>query len=65
MLEKEGNCSCLVLGQTVHSHSIFWSSVPLKVMRKEIIQNIQISFSAVAEYMEWNLEYADNTPNEI
>jgi hypothetical protein len=34
-------------------------------MRKEIIQNIQISFSAVAEYMEWNLEYADNTPNEI
>jgi hypothetical protein len=32
------------------SHSIFFSSVPLKAVKKKIILNIQVSYGAVAEY---------------
>jgi hypothetical protein len=32
---------------------------------EKLIPNIRISFSAVAEYTEWNFAYADNTWNEI
>ncbi len=55
---------CLVLGQTVHPHSVFWRSVPLKGEEKNHFE-FWISFSAFAKYMEWNLAYADDTRNEI